>query len=113
VRRGVTMRAPAERPSGRPSVHLQGDHVACDYKPKRTPNRDRAERLLFSCVAFREIQSVTKSEQYRLFARECLAMAHDAKDERITALLKHMAEVWFRLSESSSNAGDKNGEGRG
>ena len=56
---------------------------------------------------------MTKSEQYRLFARECLAMANDAKDERAAAVLRHMAEVWFRLSESSSNEGDKNGEGRG
>jgi hypothetical protein len=42
---------------------------------------------------------VSRSEQYRRFAQECLLLARDAEDERARASLRHMAHVWFRLAE--------------
>lgn len=42
---------------------------------------------------------MSKSEQYRRFARECLAMAHEATDRRVQALMCHMAQVWVRLAQ--------------
>jgi hypothetical protein len=50
---------------------------------------------------------VIKSEQYRLFARECLAIAQIAEDERTRALLTHMAQVWLRLSDNKKNAANE------
>jgi hypothetical protein len=42
---------------------------------------------------------VSRSEEYRRFAQECLLLARDAEDERARASLRHMAHVWFRLAE--------------
>lgn len=42
---------------------------------------------------------MTKSEQYRRFARECLEMADEAMDRRVQSLMIHMAEVWVRLAQ--------------
>jgi hypothetical protein len=50
---------------------------------------------------------MSKSEQYRRFAQECLLRARDAEDERTRALLLHMAQVWFRLAEEHSNETDE------
>ena len=52
--------------------------------------------------------SVTKSEYYRTFAREYLAMAQAAEDDRARAVLTHMAQVWLRLSENKRNAANEN-----
>jgi hypothetical protein len=49
---------------------------------------------------------VSKSEQYRRFAQACLEIAHNAKDERARASLRHMAQVWFRLAEERLNEAD-------
>ncbi len=43
---------------------------------------------------------MARSEQYRRFAQECLALARDAQDERARASLLHMAQVWLRLAEA-------------
>jgi hypothetical protein len=42
---------------------------------------------------------LSKSEQYRRFARECLEMADVATDRRAQTLLIHMAQVWLRLAQ--------------
>ena len=42
---------------------------------------------------------VSKSDQYRRFAQECLVLAGSAEDERARASLLHMAQVWVRLAE--------------
>lgn len=42
---------------------------------------------------------LSKSEQYRRFARECLGMAEEASDRRVQALMIHMAQVWVRLAQ--------------
>ena len=46
---------------------------------------------------------MTKSEEYRRFAHECLVLARNAEDERARASLVHMAHVWFRLAEERVN----------
>jgi hypothetical protein len=54
---------------------------------------------------------VSKSEQYRRFAEECLKMAAAVQDEQARAILTQMAQVWFRLSErddTTSNFADRN-----
>jgi hypothetical protein len=50
---------------------------------------------------------VSKSDQYRRFAQECLVLARNAEDERARASLLHMAQVWFRLSEERVNETDE------
>jgi hypothetical protein len=56
-----------------------------------------------------------KSDQYRDFARECLAMAQAADDGGTRAVLVQMAQVWFRLAkehaESASEQIESNGAG--
>jgi hypothetical protein len=50
---------------------------------------------------------VVRSEEYRRFAQECLALARNAEDERERASLLHMAQVWFRLAEERNNEADE------
>ena len=50
---------------------------------------------------------VSKSEQYRRFAQECLFLARSAQDERARASLLHMAQVWSRLAEERVNETDE------
>ena len=50
---------------------------------------------------------VSRSDQYRRFAQECLVLARNAEDERTRALLLHMAQVWFRLAEERTNETDE------
>ena len=45
------------------------------------------------------VTGLSKSEQYRRFARECLRMADEATDPRVQALFFHMAQVWARLAQ--------------
>ena len=68
----------------------------------------RERRLPFRVATEGRPPSVTKSEYYRMFARECLAMAQAAEDERARAALTHMAQVWLRLSENKRNAANEN-----
>jgi len=42
---------------------------------------------------------LSKSEQYRRFARECLEMAEEATDRRVRALMIHMAQAWVGLAQ--------------
>ena len=42
---------------------------------------------------------MSKSEQYRRFARECMEMAGMFMSERARAALVHMAQVWLRLAD--------------
>jgi hypothetical protein len=41
---------------------------------------------------------MSKSDKYQRFAQECLEIASSAKDDRVKAVLTHMAQVWFRLA---------------
>jgi hypothetical protein len=50
---------------------------------------------------------VSRSDQYRRFAQECLVLARKAEDERTRASLRHMAQVWFRLAEERVNEADE------
>jgi hypothetical protein len=49
---------------------------------------------------------VSRFDQYRRFAQECLVLAHNTEDERARASLLHMAQVWFRLAEERVNEAD-------
>jgi hypothetical protein len=42
---------------------------------------------------------MSRSEQYRQFARECMEMARMFVSERSRAALVHMAQVWLRLAD--------------
>ena len=60
-------------------------------------NRNAARRQVFSSAVGET--GLSKSEQYRRFARECLEMAHEATDRRVQTLMSHMAQVWVRLAQ--------------
>jgi hypothetical protein len=56
--------------------------------------------------------TMSRSEQYRRFARECMEMAGLYVSERSRAALVHMAQVWLRLAdekkvEDNVEAGDE------
>ena len=42
---------------------------------------------------------MSRSEEYRRFAQECLEMVRSMDDERPRAILIQMAQVWFRLAQ--------------
>jgi hypothetical protein len=42
---------------------------------------------------------VTKSDEYRRLAQECLATAREVANEEKRTSLIHMAQVWLRLAE--------------
>jgi hypothetical protein len=44
-------------------------------------------------------RTMSRSEQYRQFARECMEMAGMFMSERARAALGHMAQVWLRLAD--------------
>jgi hypothetical protein len=50
---------------------------------------------------------VLRSEQYRRYAQECLVLARNAEDERASASLLQMAQVWFRLAEERVSETDE------
>lgn len=71
---------------------------------------DRGRRLLAGPGSI----EVSKSEQYRRYARACIDMAGETTDQRVEAALLHMAQVWFRLADeharrihSSQNKADR------
>jgi len=53
------------------------------------------------------VTGLSKSEQYRRFARECLAMADEATDPRVQALMIHMAQVWVRLAQQHESLAEQ------
>ena len=61
-------------------------------------NRNALRRQVFFSAVGGET-GLSKSEQYRRFARECLRMADEATDHRVQALMIHMAQVWVRLAQ--------------
>lgn len=61
-------------------------------------NRNTLRRQVFFSAVGGET-GLSKSEQYRRFARECLKMADEASDHRVQALMIHMAQVWVRLAQ--------------
>jgi hypothetical protein len=50
---------------------------------------------------------VSRSEEYRRYAQECLVLARNVENQRTQALLLHMARVWFRLAEEHENETDE------
>ena len=47
---------------------------------------------------------LSKSEQYRRYARKCLEVADEATERRVKALMIHMAQVWMRLAQDHEAA---------
>jgi hypothetical protein len=50
---------------------------------------------------------VSRSEEDRRYAEECLVLARNVEDHRTQPLLLHMARVWFRLAEEHENETDE------
>ena len=50
-----------------------------------------------------------RSDQYRRFAQECLAMARTSESDQTRVVLIQMAQVWFRLAQvyEPADAGDR------
>jgi hypothetical protein len=53
------------------------------------------------------------AEDYRRFARECLAIAHGAVDEAVRATMIQMAQVWHRMAEGHTPGTDEKPAGNG
>jgi hypothetical protein len=47
---------------------------------------------------------LSKSEQYRRYARKCLEAADEATERRVKAVMIHMAQVWIRLAQDHEAA---------
>lgn len=50
-------------------------------------------------LAAPESAELSKSEQYRRYARACVHMAGETTEQRVQAVLLHMAQVWLRLAD--------------
>lgn len=64
-----------------------------------------SRRSLFlgrACLLLRVLSGggvLSKTRQYRQYARECLEMAGEATELSVRAVLIHMAAVWQRLAD--------------
>lgn len=67
-------------------------------------NRNALRRQVFFSSVGGET-GLSKSEEYRRFARECLQMADEATDRRVHAIMIHMAQVWVRLAQEYETPG--------
>jgi hypothetical protein len=52
---------------------------------------------------------MSRSDDYRRFAAECLKIAHDAEDEQQRATFVEMARVWSALAQRGETNADCNG----
>jgi hypothetical protein len=57
-------------------------------------------------LAYRQAFLMSKSEDYRRFARACLEIADVTEDQQIRAVFIQMAQVWFRMAEEHAKAKD-------
>jgi len=49
------------------------------------------------------VSCVDRSDQYRRFAQECLAMARTSESDHTRVVLIQMAQLWFRLAEACAS----------
>jgi hypothetical protein len=52
---------------------------------------------------------MSRSDEYRRFAAECLKMARTAEDEQNRAMFLQMAQAWFALAQKDESNADRNG----
>jgi hypothetical protein len=52
---------------------------------------------------------MSRSDDYRRFAAECLKMAQTAEEEQNRATFLQMARVWFALAEREEARSSRNG----
>jgi len=52
---------------------------------------------------------MSRSDDYRRFATECLKIARTAEDEQNRALFLQMAQAWFALAQKDETKTDRNG----
>jgi hypothetical protein len=48
---------------------------------------------------------MSKEEEYRRLADQCLMLANKSDNRRSRAILLHMAEVWLRLADQQRSIG--------
>jgi len=53
---------------------------------------------------------LSKSDNYRRFAAECLKLARSADDETRRSLFLQMAQAWLALAQKEEAAADRNGD---
>ena len=58
-------------------------------------------------VRNRGLLPVSKSDEYRRFAAECLKMARTAEDEQNRAIFLQMAQALFALAQKSETNADE------
>jgi hypothetical protein len=54
---------------------------------------------------------MSKSDDYRRFAAECLKMAQAAEDKQRSALFLQMARAWLDLAQKDEINSDRSGPG--
>ena len=64
----------------------------------------------FGVASNRGLAAMSRSDQYRRFAGECLKMAHSTTDEQRRAIFMQMAQVWFALAQRDDANADRNGD---
>jgi hypothetical protein len=52
---------------------------------------------------------MSRSDEYRRFAAECLKMPRTAEDEQNRAMFLQMAQAWFALAQKDESNADRNG----
>ena len=53
---------------------------------------------------------MSKADEYRRFARECLEIAETIEDPQSRAVMLHMAQVWFRWAEDAKRWDNNKGD---
>ena len=53
---------------------------------------------------------MSRSDEYRHFAAECLKLAHATADEQRRAVFLQMAQTWFALAQKDDTNADRKGD---
>jgi hypothetical protein len=48
---------------------------------------------------------MTRTEDYRRYARECMELSRLVNTEKTRTILSHMAQVWLRLADQKNDPG--------
>src|SRR5215471_5773218 len=76
--------------------------VPPDQQPPQSsirPNQLRPPAFRLADERARGIVAVSRADEYRRRAQQCLEMAGTFRDREARIVLSHMAEVWLRLAE--------------
>jgi hypothetical protein len=58
----------------------------------------------------RGLAAMSRSDEYRHFAAECLKLAHATADEQRRAVFLQMAQTWFALAQKDDTSADRKGD---